>query len=360
MAAIGVIGIIISFAILFYFSYKGANLAYLSLIACVVIIITNQMDLVDTITNVVMSGVATQAATLMLIYLFGAIFGALFVNSGAATSIADGLLNLFGKNKSEKNRQVIGIIIAFIIGAALTCCGIDNFSVIFTMIAIVSGIMRTTNIPRRYLPVLLIAPTAIGALLPGSLCIASLVAGQVLGVKTTSGLIPGLIAAVLVAILSVIYLQKLIQKDFSKGVGWTEGEAVAPISEDTRKPHPVVSYLPMVAVIICYNALGRDAWGAIAIGIICSRDPFFPVLEGACGIYWTRFLWLDEWLDGDLEPRSGQCRHSLRDVDLLRLGKLHSGGSRSLTFLWGSACSLPFHWRWSARYWWVHLAAPPV
>lgn len=279
MEVIGVLGVILSFVFLFYFSFKGANLAYLSLIACLIIIVTNRMNFVDTISNVVMSGVAGQAANLMLIYLFGAIFGALFVNSGAATSIADGLLNLFGKDKSEKSRQLIGIIIAFIIGAALTYCGIDNFSVIFTMIAIVSGIMRTTNIPRRYLPVLLIAPTAIGALLPGSLYIASLVASQVLGVKSTSGMIPGLIAALFVGVLSVIYLEKLIQKDRAKGISWTEGENVPVIEESGKKPHPVVALLPLVMVVVCYNGIGLPAWSAIGVGILAAILLFFPYLK---------------------------------------------------------------------------------
>lgn len=180
MGAINVLGIIVAFLFLFYFCYKGANLAYLSLIACVIVILTNGMDILDTLSNVVMEGVAAQAASLILVYLFGAIFGALFVNSGAATSIAESLMNVLGKNRSETNRQIVGIIIAFVIGAALTYCGIDNFSVIFTMIAIESNIMRMTNIPRRFMPVLLIAPTAIGALLPGSLYIASLVASQTL------------------------------------------------------------------------------------------------------------------------------------------------------------------------------------
>lgn len=279
MEVIGVLGVILSFVFLFYFSFKGANLAYLSLIACLIIIVTNRMNFVDTISNVVMSGVAGQAANLMLIYLFGAIFGALFVNSGAATSIADGLLNLFGKDKSEKSRQLIGIIIAFIIGAALTYCGIDNFSVIFTMIAIVSGIMRTTNIPRRYLPVLLIAPTAIGALLPGSLYIASLVASQVLGVKSTSGMIPGLIAALFVGVLSVIYLEKLIQKDRAKEISWTEGENVPVVEESGKKPHPVVALLPLVVVVVCYNGIGLPAWLAIGIGILAAILLFCPYLK---------------------------------------------------------------------------------
>lgn len=281
-SAIGVLGIIIAFVFLFYFSYKGANLAYLSLIACVIIIITNQMDLLTTISDVVMSGVGEQAASLLLIYLFGAILGALFVNSGAASSLASGLLNLFGKNAEQSRRQTIGIIIAFIIGAILTYCGIDNFSVIFTMIAIVSGIMRDTNIPRKYLPVLLIAPTAVGALMPGSLYIASLVASQALGVSTTAGFIPGVIVTAFVAILSVVYLKKMINKDVANGLTWQEAEnSSAPVEEDpnAKKPHPVVSIIPLVATIVSYNAIGLEAFAAIAIGILFAIVLFFPYLK---------------------------------------------------------------------------------
>lgn len=282
MQAVGIIGIIAAFVFLFYFSYKGANLSYLSLIACLIIIVTNRMPLIDTIENVVMSGVAQQAAGLLLIYLFGAILGALFVNSGGAASIAFGLLDLFGKKASEKTRRFIGVIIAFVIGAALTYSGIDNFSVIFTMIAIVSSIMRSTNIPRKYLPVLLIAPTAIGALLPGSLYIASLVCSSVLGVNSGSGLIPGLIAALFVAVLSLIYLRKLINRDVANGLTWQEGDGgLAVEAPEGKLPNPIVSCLPLVGVIVSYNAFHLPAWLALAIGILLAVVLFYPNLKVA-------------------------------------------------------------------------------
>lgn len=281
MEVIGVLGIIAAFVFLFYFSYKGANLAWLSLLACLIIIVTNGMPVLSTISDVVMSGVAAQAANLMLIYLMGGILGALFVNSGAASAFALGMLNLFGKNVSEKRRQTIGIIIAFVIGAILTYCGVDNFSVIFTMIAIISSIMRDTDIPRKYLPVLLITPTAIGALLPGSLYIASLVAGEVLGVRSTSGVIPGLIAGAFVAVLSVVYLQKMISRDREKGMKWEEvaDSPQAIQSGDDRAPHPVVAVLPLLVIVVTYNALHLPAFAALALGILLAVILFFPYLK---------------------------------------------------------------------------------
>lgn len=280
MQIIGIIGIIAAFVFLFYFSYKGANLSYLSLIACLIIIVTNGMPLIDTIENVVMSGVAAQGASLLLIYLFGAILGALFVNSGGATSIAFGLLNLFGKKADDKKRQRIGIVIAFVIGAALTYSGIDNFSVIFTMIAIVSGIMRSTNIPRKYLPVLLIAPTAIGALLPGSLYISSLVCSSVLGVSPSSGLIPGLIAAVFVAGLSFFYLSRIISRDTAQGLTWQESEGAPNEASVEKGSNPIVACLPLLGVVISYNAFGLPAWLALVIGILLAVVLFYPNLNG--------------------------------------------------------------------------------
>ncbi|MCC8357938.1 MAG: hypothetical protein LJU34_08970 [Oscillospiraceae bacterium] len=281
---IGVIGILIAFVFLFYFSIKGLNLTYLSLIACVIIMVTNGMPIVSTISDVVMSGVGTQAASLLLIYLLGGILGALFVNSGAATSIASGLLNLFGKNASVQRRQMIGLIVAFVIGAVLTYCGIDNFSVIFTMMAIVSSLMRETNIPRRYLPVLLIAPTAVGALMPGSLYIASLVASQVLGVRSTAGFVPGLVVTIFVAVVSLFYLKRMINKDTAAGKGWTEPEANGPqaaVESKEKLPHPIVACLPLVAVIVCYNLIGMEAFAAIAIGVIFAVVLFFPYLNSS-------------------------------------------------------------------------------
>lgn len=92
-------------------------------------------------------------------------------------------------------------------------------------------------------------------------------------------MIPGLIAAAFVAVLSVIYIEKLIQKELAKGAHWVEAEDQPAVESGKKGPHFIVAILPLVAVIVCYNAIGWPAYASLVVGIILGVILFFPYLE---------------------------------------------------------------------------------
>ena len=93
---IGLLGILVAFFIVIYFTYKGFHLAYVVMVACLVVLVTNNMPLIQTFNETIMPKVGEQAATLLPLYLFGAIFGKMFIDSGAAHSLSQFLLGLLG------------------------------------------------------------------------------------------------------------------------------------------------------------------------------------------------------------------------------------------------------------------------
>ena len=111
---IGLLGIIVAFFIVIYFTYKGFQLAYVVMVACIVVIVTNSMPLIQTFNETIMPQVGTQAATLLPLYLFGAIFGKMFIDSGAANSLSRFLLNLLGRNATAQKRRMIGFVCVII------------------------------------------------------------------------------------------------------------------------------------------------------------------------------------------------------------------------------------------------------
>ncbi len=57
---IGLLGIIVAFFIVIYFTYKGFQLAYVVMVACIVVIVTNSMPLIQTFNETIMPQVGTQ------------------------------------------------------------------------------------------------------------------------------------------------------------------------------------------------------------------------------------------------------------------------------------------------------------
>ena len=166
---IGLLGIIVAFFIVIYFTYKGFQLAYVVMVACIVVIVTNSMPLIQTFNETIMPQVGTQAATLLPLYLFGAIFGKMFIDSGAGNSLSRFLLNLLGRNATAQKRRMIGFVCVIIMNIIFNYVGVDPFASLFTMIGIATGIMLEADIPRKYMPVMLVLGSTLGNVLPGSL-----------------------------------------------------------------------------------------------------------------------------------------------------------------------------------------------
>lgn len=124
--AIGVIGIILALVALMYLAYRDWSPLYLGFIVTLIVIVTNGMPLTATITDVYLPGVASFAGPYFGMMLFGAIIGKIYDVSGAATSIARGLIGALspaGSGRSDNFRTAIVVLIACLTGAVLTYPG---------------------------------------------------------------------------------------------------------------------------------------------------------------------------------------------------------------------------------------------
>ena len=273
---LGLIGIAIAFFMVIYLSYKGLNLVYVIVAACFVVIVTNGLPVIETFEQVIMAGIGQQAANLMAVYLFGALFGKVFIDTGAAQSLTNGLMKLLSKNATEERKRTIAIMVMIVIGGIMCYVGVDTNASMVTMIGLATGLFSQTNIPRRFLPVTLIVSTTVGFTMPGSANMIPLMIGGMLGTSSMSGAIPALVSSVFVFIMSVLYLQKSVKKAVAGGEIFEYGP-LEPVSTDTsHAPHPVLSVLPLILIPVLYNVVKLPAWAAIAIALIVSIVIFFP------------------------------------------------------------------------------------
>ena len=103
---IGLLGILVAFFVVIFFTYKGFHLAYVVMVACLIVLATNSMPIMESFSQTIMPKVGEQAATLLPLYLFGAIFGKMFIDSGAANSLSKFLLNLLGRNATAQAKRI--------------------------------------------------------------------------------------------------------------------------------------------------------------------------------------------------------------------------------------------------------------
>lgn len=268
---IGLIGIFAAFFIVIFFTYKGFHLAYVVIVAALVVLVTSGLPILETFADPIMTGVASQVPTLLPLYLFGAIFGKLFIDSGAAHSLSRFLLNLLGKNATADRRRLTGCICIIIINMIMNYVGVDPFASLFTMIGIATGAMYEADIPRRYMPVILVLGSTLGNVFPGSLSAPSVVCAQFLGASSWDAPIPGLFFVAFVGITSIFYIYKMIKKDSAAGIHFEYGPLQPPAIDMNNLPPVILTIIPLVVIPVCFATVTKNyPWASMALGCVAA------------------------------------------------------------------------------------------
>ena len=269
---IGLLGIFVAFFVVIFFTYKGFHLAYVVMVACLIVLVTNSMPIMQTFNETIMPAVGTQAATLLPLYLFGAIFGKMFIDSGAAHSLSRFLLNLLGRNATAQAKRMIGFTCVIIMNVIFNYVGVDPFASLFTMIGSATGIMVEADIPRKYMPVMLVLGSTLGNVMPGSLAAPNIMAQGILGAKTVSswsGWVGGFLFIVFVFITSFFYINKMMKKDVAGGMKFEYGPLEPPATDESHLPPVILTIIPLVVIPVTYNLFfSTTAWLSMAVGCV--------------------------------------------------------------------------------------------
>lgn len=235
-------------------------------------IVTNSMPLIQTFNETIMPQVGSQAATLLPLYLFGAIFGKMFIDSGAAHALSRFLLNLLGKNATAQKKRMIGFVCVIIMNVVFNYVGVDPFASLFTMIGIATGIMYEADIPRKYMPVMLVLGSTLGNVLPGSLAAPNIMCQTTLSdysVSSWSGTIGGLVFVVFVFAASAFYINRMMKKDVASGLKFEYGPLEPPATDMNHLPPVILAIIPLVIIPVSYNLwFSSAAWLSMAVGCV--------------------------------------------------------------------------------------------
>jgi len=244
------IGLLAGLALLIWLALRGINVVFASLLCSLIVIATNGLPLAEALSqNYALGplGAFTFAGKFFVLFVTGAIFGRVMGESQAAASIAQGLINLLGRER------ILWIIV--IASALLTYGGVVVFVVIFAMYPLGLKLLAEANLPKR----LFLGAIALGAgtftltALPGTPSIHNVIPSVALGTDLYAGAWLGILGGVLMFVMGMWYLER------ERAKAMACGETFDPAPTDTLSksngsagspPHWAAALLPLLVVLL--------------------------------------------------------------------------------------------------------------
>ncbi|MFZ2554231.1 GntP family permease, partial [Psychrobacter urativorans] len=140
------LAIVITLLLLMFFAYRGYSVLILAPImaALAVLFSGDFLSSIPAYTDVFMGALSGFLLKFFPIFLLGALFGRLMADSGAATAIANSVVNKLGANKA--------ILAVILVCAILTYGGVSLFVVAFAIYPIAKDLFKAADIPKRLIP----------------------------------------------------------------------------------------------------------------------------------------------------------------------------------------------------------------
>jgi H+/gluconate symporter-like permease len=140
----GLLGILVSLALLMWLAYRGWSVLLLSPAAALLAALISGEPLLAHWTQTFMSGTARFVAQWFPMFLLGGIFGKLMDDSGSITSIARYLTERLGVR-----RTMLSVVLA---SAVVTYGGVSVFVAFFVLVPMTREMFKAANIPSRLMP----------------------------------------------------------------------------------------------------------------------------------------------------------------------------------------------------------------
>ena len=248
------LAIVISLLLLMFFAYRGISVLILApIMAAVAILLSGDMVyMMPQYTETFMTALGGYILKFFPIFLLGALFGQLMVDSGAATSISNWIMQKLGHK-----RAILTVVIAC---GILTYGGVSLFVVAFAIYPIAKSMFQAADIPKRLIPgaIALGSFTFTMTALPGTPSIQNAIPIPYFGTNVFAAPGIGIISGLVMFGLGAMWLQSRANKALSKGEGYGVDTQESEKLTDgvTSQGHmPILLALLPLLLVIGVNAL---------------------------------------------------------------------------------------------------------
>ncbi|UUX33427.1 GntP family permease [Fundicoccus culcitae] len=289
MEILGSIGVLLGVFIIILLAVRGLNVLIAAPIATAVVVLFNEMNIFETLLGTgsqqFMGALGNYVVNFFAVFLLGSILAKLMEESGATVSIANYILDKFGKDKPYSV-----LVAIFIISAVLTYGGISLFVVMFAIIPLARSLFKKLDISWHLIqvPLWLGIATITMTMLPGTPAIQNVIPIQYLGTSLTAAPIPSILGSIGTVIFGLTYMRYVLNKSLAKGENYathTNDETVEIELENLPSfASSIAPLLVLITIAITGSVFGNDFWRtnviyfALLIGILLGYFLFRPYI----------------------------------------------------------------------------------
>ncbi len=279
MNTFAIIGLFLAVIVLAVGAYRGLGALASTLLASLVVILTNGMGIWQGFSEFYMNGYVGAYAGYFLLLCCSSMYANFMNESGSATSIAYQFIDWFGRGRV--------LLVCYAITVVLTYGGISLFVVIYALAPIAYTLFKEANLPRH----LIVAATTAGSAtitmtsLPGTPALTNVIPTEFLGTTLTAAPIFGIIASIAFIIMTLFYFNYSEKKARANNECWVNPEgfdiAKNEIQNRSLLPSSVKAFLPIIvllSIILAGSRFGLNstmlATGAMLAGtaVVCALN----------------------------------------------------------------------------------------
>ena len=257
------VGIFLGLALLMFLAFKGHSIIWVAPLCAALVAACGGLNLLDAYTNTYMQGAADYMKQWFPAFFLGAVYGKVMDDTGAARSLGTKLVEWIG----AKNAMLAVVLPCML----MTYGGISLFVVVFVIYPMGYAIYRAADIPRTLLPGA-IACGAFGITMtavPGTPQIQNLIPMDFYGTEATAAPALSIIACLVIAVPSIIFLQSQVKKAAKNGEHFTEDPLfVEPEHPEMPSWHWLSGLLPVLVVVIFLNVFKFHIVTSLLGGIV--------------------------------------------------------------------------------------------
>lgn len=285
----GYVGIVLALAIFIYLVYKGWKNYYIAPVCVIIVSVFNQMNPVEQLLGTYINGVLEMCGIVFVVLFLGTIFGRIYSDTGASQAIARFMVVHFVDRAHPKRKVLAAITSYYVLIALMLIGGIDSYAIFFTTVPICAIFCKKCGIPRRFIPGMLYVMSALASApgVPGIFNIMPQQAMASMGIQwnVTDCAVPGVIAALASGILSILTLNRMVNKAVARGERFEYGEMEHyDIDANRRLPNVLVAIIPLVLVFVLYSLCGMEILIAESAGILAALLLMGRYMDGASSI----------------------------------------------------------------------------
>ena len=282
----GVIIIILALVLFAVLAFKKISPLIIAPIVSLFVIIFSGLDIWGTMSGAYMQSTADFVKSYFLMFLVGAILGAVYEETNAARSIANKIVEV------TKGKWCAALVMA--ITGILTYGGISGFVVYFAMFPIALHLFKANKVSRIIMPAAISSGCWTWSMIaPGAPSVQNVIAMRCLGTTGTAALIPGIVAAGLQFIMVAFWLEYRSKYLKSKGFYFEDDRLPVleiPDRDEKNLPNPLLAAIPIIAILAGFIFFKLQVEIAVTIGIILAVILLWNQIDGTKVDSWIKIL----------------------------------------------------------------------